>query len=267
MSRKSYLSTQAIHDMSTRQLREYIYQNSREAEERMKTIDLKTAPKALQDQARLIINDRGKVKKSTSYLRKDEMVEMAYALRDFNMLDVQSEYARNKEWESGKTNYTNFIREQSKIKDSYWLKYLVNGEVSEAGFTEYKMFVNFLRQIGDTALQYGYDDVVQWIEEEFGSESATDNLQLMVKVLTDVYNSAGGISQDKLIEKFKLEYSKAKKKQSKKTTSKKTSGKKTTKSKKTGKTTYQKGKKSKSDYKIKKGRKMKESGKVRRRIN
>ena len=90
MARQAYNPTESYQSMTTRQLRQLIADKATEAQQRMDTMKDKYKTRAYNDLASEITGRGGKVKRSTSYMTKEEMVEYAYQLREFNAYDVKS---------------------------------------------------------------------------------------------------------------------------------------------------------------------------------
>ena len=106
-----------IQDMSTRQLRRYIRERADEANKRISTIkNIEDTPQALQDQLFMLQSfGRGRsggVIKDTSRMDKVDMVEYAYALRDFNMLDTSSKFSRDQDYRQNRKKYEAFVKNQ-----------------------------------------------------------------------------------------------------------------------------------------------------------
>lgn len=170
MAYQEYNDTQSLNDMTTRQLRLYISRKSTEAQKRIDSMDLKKSPHALQEQAYYITDRNGShVKRSTSNMSKAEMVEYAYQLREFNLLDTTSKYSRDIEWIENKARYEKFIREtQNPNKNpyyseefaKYWKQFILepSGRISKKGYKEYKRYIEFVRAVGKEKEMYGYRD-------------------------------------------------------------------------------------------------------------
>ena len=267
MARQPYNPTESLQNMTTRQLRQYIYEKSREAEERLKSMDLEDQPKAVKDAARAITYKNSRVMKSTSNMSKVEMVEHAFNLREFNMLDTASGYARKAEWQSNKTRYETFIRHRIEEGEYYWEQYLTpTGKVSKRGYTDYKDYINYLRSVEDVKYSYTYRTVAQYAEKTPPGVSKEKYRKAIADLLLKNYveNKNKGLSQAQLIERFEKkrdewlekEYAAQSKKadQSKKA------------KKKSPIKVKAKPNKSKSNIKTAKGRKMREHGTVRERL-
>lgn len=170
MAYQEYSETQSLNDMTTRQLRLYISEKATEAQKRIDTMNLQKAPHALQEQAYYITDRSGShVKRSTSNMTKAEMVEYAYQLREFNMLDTTSRHSRDKEWKENKERYETFIRNTqnpnqnpyySKEFADYWKQFIEepSGRILKKGYREYKRYIEFVRAVGKEKEMYGYRD-------------------------------------------------------------------------------------------------------------
>ena len=167
-----------IQDMSTRQLRMYIRERADEANKRISTIkDIEDTPQALQDQLFTLQSfGRGRsggVIKDTSRMDKVDMVEYAYALRDFNMLDTSSKFSRDQDYRQNRKKYEAFVKNQWDSIDQeakkYWSQYKTEkGNVSKKGYQEYKNFVNFLKSIENTISTYGYETIAGQYYDQTG---------------------------------------------------------------------------------------------------
>lgn len=193
-----------IQDMSTRQLRMYIRERATEANKRLDTIrDIEDTPQALQDQLFVLqtfgSGRSGGVIKDTSLMDKITMVEYAYALRDFNMLDTTSRYARDQDYRQNKKMYETFVKKQWASSDkeaaAYWSQYKTEkGNVSKKGYREYKNFVNFLKSIDHTLTTYGYETVAgQYYDKSGEVELSRDDVE---QLALDVWeeNSGSGLN-------------------------------------------------------------------------
>lgn len=273
MARQKYAPDQSIHSMTTRQLRQYIADQAKEAQERLSTSDLSDATKAFREAAAQI-SDGKKVYKSTSYMTKAEMRERAYALRDFNSLDDSSGYAKSKDWQENRKRYQTFIK--NRVNDprtpedvkKYWSQYLTaKGNVSKKGYAAYKQYIEFLKSVNEVQSEYGYREI-----QRYGVQSAPDpgRRKDLANIFNKVFiqNEKKNLSQADLIDKLHLaikdydakQNAKVMKELEKKKASKKTSSKKTQSKKIKTKT----GGSSGATAKAKTGRKMKEYGAVRR---
>ena len=189
-----------IQDMSTRQLRMYIRERADEANKRMSSIgDIEDTPQALQDQLFVLQSfGRGRsggVIKDTSRMHKVDMVEYAYALRDFNMLDTSSKFSQDQDYRMNRKKYETFVKKQWDSKDAeakeYWNQYkTTKGNVSKKGYQEYKNFVNFLKSIDHTLATYGYETVAgQYYDQTGEVELSKDEVE---QVALDVFKEYGG---------------------------------------------------------------------------
>ena len=172
-----------IQEMSTRQLRKYVREHAEEANKRIDSIkDIEDAPEALRDQLFMLrsfgTGRSGGVRKDTSHMDKIDMVEYAYALRDFNMLDTVSKYSRDADYRTNKKRYETFVKSQWESVDQearkYWSQFKTQkGNVSKKGYQEYKNFVNFLKSIDHTLATYGYETVAGQYYEQSGEVELT----------------------------------------------------------------------------------------------
>lgn len=254
MARQEYKPDQSIHSMTTRQLRKYIADQVEEAEKRLKSIEGEETTKAFREAYYGITYKNGKVKKSTSNASKEEMREMAYALRQFNSLDTESGFAKSIEWKENKKKYETFVKNQIEQGNTYWEKYLTKkGNVSKRGYREYKEYITFLRNIDQIKLQFGYRNIKQYFVEEKNTGKNADTKEL-AKLLNKVYLDAKGkgYTQEELLQAFENELNEL---QSKK------------KSKPVIPKIKTKVKKSKSTVKTKKSGKMREHGSVHERLS
>lgn len=208
MARKPYAEDQNIHSMTTRQLRQYIADKTEEAQQRLNTIeDLSEASRAFRDLADIITNDRGKVKRSTSYMSKEEMREYAYTLRTFNQLDVSSSFAKSVEWKENKKKYQAFIRNRIAEGDDYWKKYLTpKGNVSKRGYQDYKDYINFIKSIKDVQNQYGYRTLKQYGIQFLSDKNIQGIPKDIGKILNNIFQESKGkgLTQKDLIEMFEI---------------------------------------------------------------
>lgn len=259
MARQAYAEDQSIHSMTTRQLRQYISDKADEAQKRIDSADaeIKTGEvtKAYREAYWEIIGRGGKVKRSTSNMSKEEMREYAYALRQFNSLDTTSRFAQSVEWKENKARYEAFVRNRIAEGDTYWEKFLTaKGNVSKRGYKEYKDYIDFIKGIQEYKSQFGYRTLKQYAESAMEFSKGGD-LKEINRLLTEVFEESKGrgYSQAQLIERFELRLNELDAEPKKKPKATKKAVK-----------SY-KGKKSKSNVKIKKGRQMK-GGKVRERL-
>lgn len=256
MARKPYKVDQSIHSMTTRQLRQYIADKAEEAQKRLDSAVGEDTTKAFREAAWEIQGRGGKVKRSTSNMSKEEMREFAYALRQFNSLDTTSGFAKSVEWKENKSKYETFIRNRIADGDSYWEKFLTaKGNVSKRGYQEYKDYVDFVKGIQEYKSQFGYRTLLQYAESAMEFSKGKD-LKDINKLLSEVWEESKGkgFSQAKLIESFELRLNELNAEEAKQRS----------KAVKSAVKAY-KGKKSKSNIKVKKGRQMK-GGKVRERL-
>lgn len=189
-----------IQDMSTRQLRRYIRERADEANKRISTIrDIEDTPQALQDQLFMLQSfGRGRsggVIKDTSRMDKLDMVEYAYALRDFNMLDTSSKFSRDQDYRQNRKKYETFVKKQWDSIDQeakkYWSQFKTEkGNVSKKGYQEYKNFVNFLKSIEHTISTYGYETIAgQYYEQTGEVELSKDEVE---QIALDVFQENSG---------------------------------------------------------------------------
>ena len=226
MARKSYLTDSGteknIGAMTTRELRGYIYDKSREAEKRLESVNLEDTSKAFRDAAEAITGRGGKVRKSTSDLSKKEMQKMAYDLRQFASLDTSSKFAKSIEWQQNKERYKSFIRTQLEdplFRDQF-MKYLTpkgkeqyseywHGErdlsdvtgISQKGYQEYKNYISFLSNISTVIESYGYETIKQYaVESKKDPQRAKVIERLLFKIYED--GKGKGWTQAELAKKF-----------------------------------------------------------------
>ena len=189
-----------IQDMSTRQLRRYIRERADEANKRISTIrDIEDTPQALQDQLFMLQSfGRGRsdgVIKDTSRMDKLDMVEYAYALRDFNMLDTSSKFSRDQDYRQNRKKYETFVKKQWASIDQeakkYWSQFKTEkGNVSKKGYQEYKNFVNFLKSIEHTISTYGYETIAgQYYDQTGEVELSKDEVE---QIALDVFQENSG---------------------------------------------------------------------------
>ena len=208
-----------IQDMTTRQLRKYIRERAEEAQARLdsinsaKNLDIEDMPLAFQDQLRHVqsfgTGRSGGIKKDTSRMSKEEMAEYAYAVRDLNMLDTESKYARNLEYKENKERYQKFVQERLKSKKpeerEYWKQFVTEkGNVKKSGYKEYKEFINFLKAIDEVQASYGYET----IKDKYYDEKDQTKKEEVASLLLEVYeeNKGSGLSMGQLVEKFNEKY-------------------------------------------------------------
>lgn len=189
-----------IQDMSTRQLRRYIRERADEANKRISTIkDIEDTPQALQDQLFMLQSfgrsRSGGVIKDTSRMDKVDMVEYAYALRDFNMLDTSSKFSRDQDYRQNRKKYETFVKKQWDSIDQeakkYWSQFKTEkGNVSKKGYQEYKNFVNFLKSIENTISTYGYETIAgQYYDQTGEVELSKDEVE---QIALDVFQENAG---------------------------------------------------------------------------
>ena len=216
MARESYLVEKSpgkveelnIHAMTTRQLRQYIYDKATEAQNRIDSANMKTASRAFKDAAaEITFKATDKVRRSTSSMSKTEMRQFAYALRQFNSLDQTSSFAKSIEWKENKKVYESFIKKQIELdKNSPWSKYkLPSGNISKKGFDDYKQFIRFLNEMNDIKNQYGYETLKVYFEQADKSENPKERRAFIMNLLWKIYdeNKEAGLTSDKLNKKFK----------------------------------------------------------------
>ena len=228
MARRSYLDETGkeknIHDMTTRQLRGYIYDKAREAQERLNTIDMADTTKAFRDAASSITNRSGKVMLSTSNMTKAEMRERAYDLRQFASLDTSSGFAKSIEWQQNREKYKSFVRTQLEdplFRDDFMKNLTKKGleqyeqyrkgeielkditGISKKGFQEYRNYVSFLSNISTIIESYGYETIKQYAVE---SKNDPQRARVIERLLFKTYNEGrdNGWTQKQLGERFQL---------------------------------------------------------------
>ena len=210
-----------IQEMTTRQLRRYIRERAEEAQERinsiekMKNFDISDTSRAFQNQYEYVKSfgtvRSGGIKKDTSRISKAEMAEYAYALRDLNMLDTESKYAKDIDYAENKQRYIEFIKERTRSDNinaddrKYWSQFLTpKGNVKKAGYAEYKNFVNFLRAIEEVKASYGYET----IKDMYYDESDQTKKELVADLLIETHNENQGLglAMSELVDKFMEKY-------------------------------------------------------------
>lgn len=281
MARQPYNESESLQNMTTRQLRQYIADKATEAQARIDSMNMEKAPASVQDQARYITDKSGsKVKRSTSYMSKAEMVEYAFDLREFNMLDTTSKYSRDIEWTENKSRYETFIRNTqivdfdasySKEFAEYWKKYInKDGSISKRGYAEYKRYVELTRAISGNKEQFGYREFKQYAVQMLDKRKRVRDVN---KILDKVFiesSDKGDQDIQELVDKFNTAVNAYDERQAQKAIKKATAPKKTPKkTAKTGKikTKGQSKKKSKTTIKTKTVGKMKTNATVRERID
>lgn len=213
-----------IQEMTTRQLRKYIRERAEEAQERLtsiqndKRLNIEDMSRAFQDQLSYVQNfghgRSGGIMKDTSRMTKEQMAEYAYAIRDLNMLDTESKYARDLDYKENKERYQKFIEERlksSKAEDrEYWSKFVTEkGNIKKSGYKEYKEFINFLKAIEEVQASYGYET----IKDKYYDEKDQVKREEVASLLLEVYseNKGSGLSMAQLVEKFNEKYEELKK--------------------------------------------------------
>lgn len=277
MAFKEYERTASIQQMNARQLRLYISRNAKEANARLKTLDPDTMPDTMKDILKEEswkghISNKGTFLAGTSDMSKGMMQKYAEALRDFNFMDTESKYARDKEYEQNFDRYEAFINKQtSRAGRNYWKKFIdENGNISKEGYQEYKQYLNFIKGIMEDIQSYSYDAIrekigVSNVRKRFTEAKKSDDPERLKKVEKIIgeayqkYNGKGKSTADLnayiIQEIAKLDENKPKKKTAKKPAAKKAK-----------KPTAKKPKTSKSkgnNIKTKAGKKMRTHGTVR----
>jgi hypothetical protein len=282
MARESYIVEKSpgkveelnIHAMTTRQLRQYISDKATEAQSRIDSANMKTASKAFKDAASdITFKGTDKVMRSTSYMTKSEMRQFAYDLRQFNSLDQTSGFAKSIDWRENKKAYESFIKKQIELdKKSPWSKYkLPSGNISKKGFDEYKQFIRFLNEMNDIKNQYGYETLKVYFEQADKSENPKERRAFIMSLLWNIYedNKEEGLTSDKLNKKFKEALKDHDEEIRKAQTEKKTQAKRKQTARKvpaSSKKVSQKADKAPT-VKIKKARKLRTHGQVRKKRN
>lgn len=207
MAEKDYTRGEGItpiQEMTTRQLRKYIRERAEEAQARLDTLaDLEDTSEAFQEQLKYVESfgsvRGGAIKKDTSRMLKDEMAMYAYALRDLNMLDTESKYARDSEYKQNKDRYTSFVKKMASDKNlsdesrAHWKEYLTDkGNVRKAGYAEYKEYINFIKSIDETIATYGYETV----QDKYYAEENQHRQELVSQVLYNTYMDHKGEGLD-----------------------------------------------------------------------
>ena len=231
MARESYLDETGkeknIHEMTTRELRGYIYDKAREAQARLNTADMSEASKAFKDAANAITNRSGKVMQSTSNMTKAEMRERAYDLRQFASLDTTSGFAKSIEWKENRSKYESFIRTQLEdplFRDEFMKNLTKKGleqyseykkgnipisgitGISKKGFQEYRGYIQFLSNISTIIEQYGYETIKQYaVESKSDPKRARVIERLLFKIYNDSFDDKGkskGWTQSEMAKRF-----------------------------------------------------------------
>ena len=123
------------------------------------------------------------------------MVEYAYALRDFNMLDTSSKFSRDQDYRQNRKKYEAFVKNQWDSIDQeakkYWSQYKTEkGNVSKKGYQEYKNFVNFLKSIENTISTYGYETIAgQYYDQTGEVELSKDEVE---QIALEVFQENAG---------------------------------------------------------------------------
>ena len=184
----------------------------------MKNFDISDTSRAFQNQYEYVksfgTGRSGGIKKDTSRISKEEMAEYAYALRDLNMLDTESKYAKDIDYAENKERYIDFIKERTRSDNpnasdrEYWSQFLTaKGNVRKAGYTEYKNFVNFLKAIEEVKASYGYET----IKDMYYDESDRTKKELVADLLVETYkeNQGQGLAMSDLVDRFMEKYEEA----------------------------------------------------------
>lgn len=206
-----------IQDMTTRQLRRYIRERAEEANARLdsiksaKNMDVEDMSRAFQDQLSYVQSfgsgRSGALKKDTSRMSKEQMAEYAYAIRDLNMLDTESKYAKDLDYRENKERYEQFIKNKVSAENinaadrEYWQQFITaKGNVSKRGYTEYKNFINYIKNIDDVIAAYGYET----IKDKYYDETDPQTKAAVENLLSEVYfeNRGSGMSTGDLVEAF-----------------------------------------------------------------
>ena len=262
MARQAYKEDQSIHSMNARQLRQYIADQAQEAQARLDSAP-ETPSKAFEELKGVITYKNGKVRKSTSYETVAEMREHAYALRSFNKFDEESAFAAKTDYQKNRKRYESFVKNQiakSGTENQYWAQFLTKkGNVSKRGYQAYKDFIAVLKASDEMLKSFGYRDIQQYAQDK-RSNLDPDN-KILNRIISKVYaeGKGQGLTQSELLKNLKREYDEALNKEASKQKPKTTRAK-VPSVKKTKKT------KSKSNIKVKTGKKMK-SGAVREKLS
>ena len=224
MAERDYMHGDAITpigEMSTRQLRKYIRERVEEAQKRVDSIkNVEDASAAFQNQLAYVQSfgsgRGGNLKKDTSRISKAEMVEYAYAVRDLNMLDTESKYARDTDYKENKARYEAFIQERTrednpnKADREYWEQFKTEkGNVSKKGYQEYKNFINFIRNIDEVMATYGYET----IKDKYYDETDPEEQAYIADLLIETYeeNKGLGLTPGDLLDEFQKKLNEHKK--------------------------------------------------------
>ena len=204
MAKQAYNEDQSIHSMTTRQLRQYIADQADDAEKRLRTINRADTSKAFREASDAITRGNGKPIRSTSYLSKAEMRELAYKYRDFKSLDIYSGYSKSIDWQENKQRYKTFIQNRIDAGDTYWKKYKTEkGNISKKGYEDYKNYINFLKTVNDVKSEYGYKQIKGHAINYVSDQRKSKEISL---ILTKVYEESTGknsksLTQSQLIDK------------------------------------------------------------------
>lgn len=252
--------------MTARQLRKYIADMADDAEKRIKTTNMDKASRAFKEAVSEVTYASGKVKRSTSYLSKEEMRQLAYAYRDLKSLDTSSGYAQSIDWKENRKKYQNFVRNaiEGKRADGtpvpkevkeFWEQFKTDkGNISKRGYESYKQYIEFLKSVSEMQYEFGYRQVQTYAMQTLDSPARRRDMQdIFMRVYTETRGA--GLSQGELIKKLKLamdEYNSTQIRKANEITEANLA-----------KVKYKKPK-SKTDVKVKQAGKLKEHGRVRR---
>lgn len=199
-----------IQEMSTRQLRRYVRERAEEAQYRVDTLsDDAWLPRAFQEQLEYVESfGRGRsggIRKDTSRMSKVEMVEYAYALRDLNILDTESKYAKDTDYKENKERYQSFVRNQLNSLNpesrEYWSQFLTpKGNISKRGYQEYKNFINFIKNIDESMTTYGYETIKDIYYDQSDKKKKDEVEQLLIRTYEE--NKGKGLTPSQLIDDF-----------------------------------------------------------------
>lgn len=201
-----------IQEMSTRQMRRYIRERAEEANARLNTLSVKQleeAPEAFREQLDYIKSfgqgRSGAIKKDTSRMDKEEMAMYAYALRDLNMLDSFSRYARNQDYKQNKQRYEQFVKNQisglNPNAREHWKQYVnESGSISKRGFQEYKDFINYIKSLDSAITTYGYE----FIKDEYIEQDDKKKREEVEALLLESYeeNKGKGLTPSQLLDDY-----------------------------------------------------------------
>ena len=199
-----------IQEMSTRQLRRYVRERAEEAQYRVDTLsDDAWLPRAFQEQLEYVESfGRGRsggIRKDTSRMSKVEMVEYAYALRDLNILDTESKYAKDTDYKENKERYQSFVRNQLNSLNpesrEYWSQFLTpKGNISKRGYQEYINFINFVKNIDESMTTYGYETINDIYYDQSDKKKKDEVEQLLIRTYEE--NKGKGLTPSQLIDDF-----------------------------------------------------------------